>query len=999
MNKRIFTMLTAGLLLGGPTFNAVYAQSAKTIVEYTNNNTALANGTQFFLGTDNGSVNVYKVSDVLTTKDKKEVVTLDFDGVNINSDDAAVFEIRNYSNRSFELWTKVDGKSYQVITTTDGKAVTDVSSKNLSDFNTAFVVKDGKLKFSGLFTVALPSSEIGSDVKAFSYSTAYTAADLNEYNSKGTTLSFEYNTPELVGNLFENLTPVTVATTTENALQAGTYFVKGDKEDVEAFANTPSDATAKEISFLAVDPAVRYNIDGKQENEGYALYWMKGEKAIANTDSCKNAIFTITAKDVLNEDGVLTLKVNYTKKDAARATEVYVAGVKPSASDTKTYVTTVLASGSKYTPIHPQLGANSYLDASVLLKKNAENVVNVYFTSSTKSQNDQSTNQTEYHKYLIIDPEDGSSLKAVAYNDADFTMPLAQWIVAGFDGKYTFTLTNRETRKDLVLKLQPEGAENGYQVVSANYDGNAASINADKGVTNTLNLNKTSVKFNSIATTRTDGSVVFTDIQVEEGVKLTFNGEDPLFGNQALYAIVDVDNDAMKAAVSLDNGEKEIVLYPERVKGADNHFVKALQGAADYVLSENTYAYLNDKNEVATSVDTLVVPTYILRTTEVTGDNAKYLNTNYKTNAAKANAAEFAFVKNAAGGYSLVTLTTSSVSVGLAEYADAIAADYAYVFTNNMTIATASQHYAEAAQLNQSYANVVIAEANPFNPSLAAKPRHASFDNILGSVSYQLNENTIAEGILSAESMIFWLDTANSADKIPAFYISKGIATTEDTVETKAAEQPAERMFLFNATDSSTYFVEGSAQEYTDRRYYLEGTMNSKAIFRPAILTGVDTIATTVEGKAVEVTNVVDKDGNVHTDALDNFKFYITLADEAVDDEYVIQSKRDEYYVYALNGILGLTSNKDLAMVFTLGDEVPTANESVADAVEGVKVVGGNGYVEIHGAAGKNVVVTNILGKVIANTVLTSDNQTINVPAGIVVVAVEGEETAKAVVK
>lgn len=990
-------MLTAGLLLCGPAFNAVYAQSAKTIVEYTNNNTALANGTQFFLGTGNGSVNVYKVSDVLTTKDKKKVVTLDFDGVNINSDDAAVFEIRNYSNRSFELWTKVDGKAYQVITTTDGQPVTNASSKNLSDYNTAFVVKDGKLKFSGLFTVALPSSEIGSGVKAFSYSTAYTAADLNEYNSKGTTLSFEYNTPELVGNLFENLTPVTVATTTGN-VQAGTYFVKGEEDDVEAFAMTPNDDTAKEISFLAVDPAVRYNIDGKQENEGYALYWMKGEKAIANVDSCKNAIFTITAKDVLNEDGVLTLKVNYTKKDAESATDVYVAGVKPSASDTKTYVTTVLASGSKYTPIHPQLGANSYLDASVLLKKNAENVVNVYFTSATKSQNDQAANQTEYHKYLIIDPEDGRSLKAVAYNDADFTMPLAQWIVAGFDGKYTFTLTNRETRKDLVLKLQPEGAENGYQVVSANYDGSTASISAGKGVTDALDLNETSVKFNSIATTRTDGSVVFTDIQVEEGVKLTFNGEDPLFGNQALYAIV--DNNAMKAAISLDNGEKEIVLYPERVKGADNHSVKALQGAADYVLSENTYAYLNDKNEVATSVDTLVVPTYILRTTEVTGDNAKYLNTNYKTDAAKANAAEFAFVKNAAGGYSLVTLTTSSVSVGLAEYADAIAADYAYVFTNNMTIATASQHYDEAARLNQSYANVVIAEANPFNPSLAAKPRHASFDNILGSVSYQLNENTIAEGILSAESMIFWLDTANSADKIPAFYISKGIATTEDTVETKADEQPAERMFLFNATDSLKYFVEGSAQEYTDRRYYLEGTAeDSKAIFRPAILTGVDTIATTVNGEAVEVTNVVDKDGNVNTDALDNFKFYITLADEAVDDEYVIQSKRDEYYVYALNGKLGLTRNKDLAMVFTLGDEVPTANESVADAVEGVKVVGGNGYVEIQGAAGKNVVVTNILGKVIANTVLTSDNQTINVPAGIVVVAVEGEETAKAVVK
>ena len=77
---------------------------------------------------------------------------------------------------------------------------------------------------------------------------------------------------------------------------------------------------------------------------------------------------------------------------------------------------------------------------------------------------------------------------------------------------------------------------------------------------------------------------------------------------------------------------------------------------------------------------------------------------------------------------------------------------------------------------------------------------------------------------------------------------------------------------------------------------------------------------------------------------------------------------------------------------------VPTDNEEIA-VEEGVSVIAGNGYVEIQGAAGKNVVVTNILGKVIANTVLTSDNQTINVPAGIVVVAVEGEEAAKAVVK
>ena len=86
-------------------------------------------------------------------------------------------------------------------------------------------------------------------------------------------------------------------------------------------------------------------------------------------------------------------------------------------------------------------------------------------------------------------------------------------------------------------------------------------------------------------------------------------------------------------------------------------------------------------------------------------------------------------------------------------------------------------------------------------------------------------------------------------------------------------------------------------------------------------------------------------------------------------------------------------------MRFTITTGDPTANESIADAAEGVKVIAGNGSVEIQGAAGKNVVITNVLGKVVASTVLTSDDATIAAPAGIVVVSVEGEEAVKAVVK
>ena len=53
----------------------------------------------------------------------------------------------------------------------------------------------------------------------------------------------------------------------------------------------------------------------------------------------------------------------------------------------------------------------------------------------------------------------------------------------------------------------------------------------------------------------------------------------------------------------------------------------------------------------------------------------------------------------------------------------------------------------------------------------------------------------------------------------------------------------------------------------------------------------------------------------------------------------------------------------------------------------------------IAGAQGKKVVISNILGQVVANTVVSSDNATIAAPQGIIVVAVEGEEAVKAIVK
>ena len=79
-------------------------------------------------------------------------------------------------------------------------------------------------------------------------------------------------------------------------------------------------------------------------------------------------------------------------------------------------------------------------------------------------------------------------------------------------------------------------------------------------------------------------------------------------------------------------------------------------------------------------------------------------------------------------------------------------------------------------------------------------------------------------------------------------------------------------------------------------------------------------------------------------------------------------------------------------------DEEPVANE-VVPAVTEVKVVAENGAVTILNAAGKKVVVSNVLGQTLVNTVLTSDRATVAAPQGVVVVAVEGEAAVKAMVK
>jgi hypothetical protein len=78
------------------------------------------------------------------------------------------------------------------------------------------------------------------------------------------------------------------------------------------------------------------------------------------------------------------------------------------------------------------------------------------------------------------------------------------------------------------------------------------------------------------------------------------------------------------------------------------------------------------------------------------------------------------------------------------------------------------------------------------------------------------------------------------------------------------------------------------------------------------------------------------------------------------------------------------------------GKSQATANETVV--IDGAKIISGVNSVTILNAAGKTVTVTNVLGQAVAKTVVSSDNASISLPKGIVIVSVDGK-SAKALVK
>ena len=152
----------------------------------------------------------------------------------------------------------------------------------------------------------------------------------------------------------------------------------------------------------------------------------------------------------------------------------------------------------------------------------------------------------------------------------------------------------------------------------------------------------------------------------------------------------------------------------------------------------------------------------------------------------------------------------------------------------------------------------------------------------------------------------------------------------------------------------------------------------------------------------------------LNTPAFNNVKFAFKYVDYMENtEEFKIQTSYKPYvddtnapaaseegYLRWVNGCIVVDKGYEKGDVFNMNEDetrTPTANEEISAEEATVSVVATDGAVIVKGAEGKNVIVSTILGKVVANEVVNSDNETIAAPAGIVVVSVDGESFKVAV--
>ena len=973
MNKRISTMFASFLLMAGVAFAAdgtTYSQKEAKPTE----------GLKVYLGNEEGTS--FLKSAKVTDAAYKFANT-------VTEGEAGVFMVTGVKTENGKLMFKLVDAAGKVVYGKEGSTVVEAAGEDdvkkgycwftYDDNNTSDNYNDDKITLGGK-TLAYDMATAANVAKMLIAKKGTTSSDLNSnLSGKGFSFKFPNAASEADVNPFGEQMFAIDASTVNSTLELGETEVSGECFVV---ANAAGLKLAKEggvtadnlkaATFIVLNPNATFGITSLDaaKGEGFGFTTVKGEKLNATNVkkdgkiAFMNAIYSVSEKDLANKAGQYTIKMTGVKvtkgtdENFGSELAVYVGAYSLTTGGLKTYITT---KGSTDKLSLAQTTGNTWAKASDLLKTDGAAIYNIYFTGTKPADGEEG--ESLYGKYLVStyakteEPRATASFskEALAPAKVDLKAPVAQWVIVSMQGSGAVTFKNLETNETFNANLYKTDKAGIYQAVKTS----VGDIPAEN------------IKL--VAVSANDGFLALSDAQLKQKAQLVFNGESSVA--------------VEKVYMNYNTNDSKF----EPVSDAAKSYAWSLE-KAEAVKNNVEYIYLKDDEVAKKKADMLTIQAYYLVDDK---KGLKHESSDYKLvdyNDKKADyLSRLVFKKNVDGTYSVICLDEALDADEAADnYNEVVKPDAKML---KVDVKTPSFDEILVGAENADYAKVVV-DFFQMGASLDAVPRHATLDSEEGSISLKENKNGILEGIIGAEGLTFWLDTADSKAELPSFYISKGIAEGDSVAPV--------RNFLYFAQDSLRYWNEAQAKFTYDENYGLEGTYGAeadqntdvKAIFRPATLAGVDTINTTVNGKNVVVAAEAKED--VCLGGINNFKFYITKLDGGYSVRPVDQPTK---YLYALNGKLGFTSDASKALPVTVGEGNPTSNESIDNSASSSIVVTGNaGSVTIQGAQGETAYVRNLLGMPLAETVVTSDNATIAVPAGIVLVTV-GDETVKVVVK
>ena len=1028
MNKKVSTILTLSLMLGGSLLSSsAFAQTTLPIGDKVSaSNKLKADGsTTYFIVQDNGAATVgdspvlgMQWDDELTQEKVKFLVR-----------DANVTITGDYNRFLWTVKTSSDGGKYAYEFTnvaTGQKLTVDNNSGAFNQMELDIPAdSDDATKFS--FGIDQKSYESGSTskVRLLVQSTLNDGDDANDkalsigdndavvvvgrtdhatnhfnlYSVKNTEIvdptglnklynlaGFNFKIEDGVTNIFADgkIKAIQVKSTDnvvwddEYSFPAGTYFaVETPSGDYSTMTATDKKNYLLGCTFIAVNPAsnVADDADEQAAGRGFTLTTVSGKdlncytevrpgaidsnkQTSGNQISVFNACFEGWENAGVPGKYALALKnVRYQAKSTETKHEQKSLALNVIAVHygSMKYLATSDYATNNFVFELEKTSAIDPVEAKILNESGAA-IYNIQIVSG-----DETDDASEYNKYLTVSTKDnGYWAKGSAL--ADLNTLAFEFVISKVVDK-NITFTNRETGMSFTTMLYPETAEGEgiYSIApTTSIDYSIADVkdNGDVKSSGTENLSQAYIKLIPIASVdKFDG---YMNVEDETIMTLTLARDMEPTSNK-YYPTVNTTNTAFE---DLTDEVSEAVQW-QLVKATKEPTYKAYD-----------YYYIKDgKATIKNAGDTVAVQPYNLQLVKDGQVVNKYISINGTT----------------------VSLTGSKTDVYIKENVDGSVSIKAGSFNANQYMSVQNYRDAEFKNSNRLGMRSVSeeSEATEVKLYLASDAPVISWQN-QGHATLQSEEGlyiTMEENndgkVNSIEPETFYLTKTDTNKAIPSFYISKGIN----------GDAATERMYLFNPVDSIPYLVNAPV----DERYQWDEE-TTKAIFKAGTLLTPDTMKTIIKAEETVIAQKADNEGV--EGGLDRFKFQIIEDEEGTGYYYIRQTSADKnrtetFYLRNLNGKLTWTKSSatKAERVKVAIEEVaaPTANESVSASE--VKVIAVDGAINIKNAAGKNVVVSTILGQIVANEVLTSDNATISVPAGIAIVSVDGEEAVKVSVR